>query len=537
MTSHTYVNKQGIKMHPFEQFLEHFTPVFEKKFTNLNKASWILETTGSQDAADLRADLDTELKLLFSDPKVYHNLQEWDRDSTLQDPLLKRQLNVLLRSFKQNQAPQALLEEIAKKEAAFSVSYASFRATLHGKPVTENDIKDILKKETNVGNRQKAWEASKQIGEVAAPQILELVRLRNRLAKHLGYHDFFQMQLDLQEVDRTWLLQTFDDLDRKSASLYDTVIQEIQTALSQRFHVAKKELGPWSFSEPFSQEDPLDSEELDTLVANLDIVTACRLFYEKMGMDVAPILQRSDMFEREGKCQHAFCMHVDRRGDIRTLNNVKSSMRWLETVLHELGHAVYDLYIDPALPWILREPPHMIPTEAMALLAGRQAFRKESLKTLLGDAPEKLLAKAERSLMRRQLIFSRWVFVMTFFESELYRNPDQDLSALWWSLVEKYQKIPRPANRESQCDWATKYHMGLAPVYYFSYLLGETFASAIQEAFQRECGPVPFASPATGRFLRDRLFAPGDRMSWDALVQFVTGERLNPEAWVNEFKG
>ena len=126
-----------------------------------------------------------------------------------------------------------------------------------------------------------------------------------------------------------------------------------------------------------------------------------------MGIDVGTILAKSDMYEREGKNQHAFCMNVDRKNDVRTLNNVESSIKWLETVLHELGHGIYELGFDDSLPWLLREPPHMIPTEAMALLAGRQAYRSESLLELIGPKSEELREKANQSLKRRQLIFSR----------------------------------------------------------------------------------------------------------------------------------
>ena len=126
-----------MKTHSFEQFLAEFVPQAARKSTQLNKASWILETTGSTDAADLKADLDTELRLLFNDPAVYHKLLAWEKDPTLADPLLRRQLNVLVRAFKQNQIPKALLEEIAQKEAALSMSYATFRPKIDGKPVSE----------------------------------------------------------------------------------------------------------------------------------------------------------------------------------------------------------------------------------------------------------------------------------------------------------------------------------------------------------------------------------------------------------------
>ncbi len=524
-------------MHPFERFLQNFIPILEKKLTQANKASWILETTGSQDAADLRSDLDTELKILLSDPVVYRDLLAWNQDPAIKDPLLKRQLNLLLRSFKQNQAPKALLEEISQKEAALAQSYAAFRADFKGKKVSENEIRDILRKEKKVADRKIAWESSKQIGEVLAPQILALVKSRNQLAASLGYSDFFRMQLDLQEVDHSWLLKFLDSFSQESESAYDAIMEEVQNVLSSRYHVPKSELGPWSYSEPFGQEDPLDSEDLDRLVEGVDIAQASIAFYDKMGMDVRSILARSDMYERAGKCQHAFCIHIDKRGDIRTLNNVKSTVKWLETVLHELGHAVYELYFDVRLPWLLKEPPHMIATEAMALLAGRQAYRKNSLLELVGSSVEnkERMDKAEGSLKRRQLIFSRWVFVMTFFESELYRNPDQDLNALWWGLVEKYQKIKAPLNRAGKWDWATKYHIGLAPVYYYSYLLGEMFASMLQEA---SCGGerhFEFASRKTGQFLKEKVFSLGNGMSWSSLVEHAVGKPLGYDIWLKEF--
>ena len=519
--------------HPFENFLETFVPAVAAKSRQANKAVWILETTGAPDAADLKAELDAELRMLFNDRKIYEQLLLWDQDIT--DPLLKRQLNVLVRTFKQNMIPQALLQEIAQKEAALSQTYGAFRPEIDGRKVSENEIRDILKNEENVEKRKRAWEASKEIGNVLAPQILELVALRNRAARSLGYSDYFRMQLDLQEVDEQWLLQTFEEFGACSDQAYNHVIQKICAEQTRRFGVVQAELGPWAWGEPFCQEDPLDSQELDSLVASMDIPAVSRGFYQKMGIEVRPVLERSDMYERPGKNQHAFCINIDRSGDVRTLNNVQNSIRWLETVLHELGHAIYDLGFAQELPWLLKEPPHMITTEAMALIAGRQAYRFESLKHLItASGQEPLMRKAEESLKRRQLIFSRWVLVMTAFESELYRDPAQDLNALWWKLVEKYQKIPAP-RRAGKNDWAAKYHIGLAPVYYFSYLLGEMFASAIENALVKETGSPEIATEKAGRFLQERLFVPGNRMSWSALVEHVSGKPLSAEAWVRQF--
>ncbi len=521
--------------HPFALFLQTFEPEVEKKSSQLNRAAWILETTGSVDAAAIKADLDVELRLLYSDPDAYQNLLAWDRDPQLQDPLLKRQLNVLLRSFKESQIPKDLLEAIAKKEAELSRIYANFRPKVGGKELSENELRELLKTQKDPGMRKNAWEASKEIGLVLAPQILSLVELRNRAAKHLGYSDYFEMQLDLQEVDRPWLLEFLNDLSNRSEEAYTRMLDALDKELCNRFGVEKKDLGPWAWSDPFCQEDPLDTQQIDKLVEGVDIVSSCKNYYEAMGFDVGKILAKSDLYERPGKCQHAFCTHIDRRGDIRTLNNITPSIKWMEVLLHELGHAIYETGFDPQLPWLLRQPPHMIPTEAMALIAGRQAYRKEALAELIGTGKEALIAQAEDSLARRQLIFSRWVLTMTYFESELYRDPAQDLNALWWKLVERFQKISPPSDRSQKADWAAKYHIGLAPVYYFSYLLGELFASAIQESLRQEVGTPNLNTPHSGDFLRERLFAPGNRWKWSELVRSVCGRELSADAWLKEF--
>lgn len=516
-------------------FLKRFIPSVANKNLQLNKALWILETTGSKDASDLKAALDTEYRLLFSDKITYQKLLEWDREP-ITDPILKRQLNVLIRLFKQNAIPEELLKKIAHKEAELLFVYGNFRPELEGKKISDNDIRDLLKKELNPNKRKQAWEASKQIGECLAPKILELVSLRNEAAQSLGHSNYFDLQLELQEVDENWLFTTFNDLATRSDSAYHTVLNEIEQYQSHKFKTPIKELGPWAWNEPFGQEDPVATLELDSLVKECDICEASRKFYLKMGFDVEPIFKRSDMFERQGKNQHAFCINMDRENDVRTLNNVKSSIKWLETVLHEYGHAVYDLGFDKKLPWLLREPPHMIPTEAMALLAGRQAYRTSSLKQLTGNDHDPLLfKKAEQSLLRRQLIFSRWVLVMSHFEKALYTNPKQDLNTLWWKMVEQYQKIQMPKDRKNRCDWAAKYHIALAPVYYFSYLLGEMFASGIEMKLQALNGTIDLASHKAGEFLNHKLFSPGNRCDWSSLAKQVLGHELNADAWLTQF--
>jgi peptidyl-dipeptidase A len=521
----------------FESFLQSFIPRLESKSKQLNQAYWILATTGSSDAADLVGTLSTELSMLFNNAQTYKQLLKWEKEGSITDPILKRQLQLLIYSFKEKSIAENLLKEIAHKEAALSYAHANFRANFQGNNVSENDILEILKKETDPSIRKEAWEASKKVGDFLAPQILELVKLRNEAAKGLGYDNYFQMQLDLQEVDEKALFTLLEEVANQSDVSYQNTIQTIEEIQCKQFSVPGEELGPWAWSEPFGQEDPLDRAELDCLVANTDLVEATRHFYQKMGIEISPILEKSDLWEKQGKNQHAFCINIDRNADIRTLENLKPTLKWLETILHEFGHAIYEQGFESTLPWLLKQPPHMITTEAMALMAGRRAYLSNSLKRLSSyiTSQDSLIEKAQESLSRRQLIFSRWVLVMTYFERELYRNPDQDLNALWWNLVSKYQKIRAPQDRIGTSDWAAKYHIGLAPVYYYSYLLGELFASCMEESLQKVTGSPSLETPEAGKFLQEKLFAPGNRMNWSDLIEHVLGKPLSSEAWIREF--
>ena len=124
----------------------------------------------------------------------------------------------------------------------------------------------------------------------------------------------------------------------------------------------------------------------------------------------------------------------------------------------------------------------------------------------------------------------------------MYENLDQDLNKLWWDLVEKYQLVRRPPNRNTP-DYAAKIHIVSAPVYYHNYMMGELFASQVHHAIAREVyanadpATVIYAgNPAVGAFLKKKVFDPGRTLPWDDLTEFATGAKLNAKAFAADFK-
>jgi peptidyl-dipeptidase A len=123
---------------------------------------------------------------------------------------------------------------------------------------------------------------------------------------------------------------------------------------------------------------------------------------------------------------------------------------------------------------------------------------------------------------------------MVFFERALYADPDQDLNTLWWDLVERFQRVPRPEGRNAP-DWACKLHVALAPVYYQNYLLGDLMASQLDSHLQSTVAPRWFDDPRTSRVLMDGLFLQGAVRPWNEALTHLTGSPLDPAHYVDQF--
>jgi len=272
-----------------------------------------------------------------------------------------------------------------------------------------------------------------------------------------------------------------------------------------------------------------------------DVVEKAIEFYKKIGFDVKDILEKSDLYEKPGKYQHACCIHIDNSGDVRIIQNTKNDEKWMDTTLHELGHGIYEKNFDSKLPFLLRDSAHIFVTEAIALLFGRNSKNSNFIRNYCKvdkDKIKKINTLGIKQLRLREIIFSRWCLVMYNFEKELYKNPSQDLNKLWWNLVKKYQRLGFYRNMP---DWASKIHIVGAPVYYHNYMLGELLASQIQNYIvknilkQEDVKNPDYNEKNVGEFLKENLFRYGQKYRWDAVIKILTKEELSPKYFIKEF--
>lgn len=503
------------------------------------------ESSVSGKAEDYRrsADLQVKLRKLHADPAAFTRLKAWRAENKIQDPLLQRQLELLYLAYLGNQLPEAKLTELVNRQTEIEKTFNTFRATIDGKTCSDNELQAILAGSKDPAALAKAWTASKEIGRQVAPAIIELVTMRNAAAKDLGFPNFQVMQLALGEQDPAAIEKLFDELDTLTRADYVQVKQEVDAFLAKRLGLAPRDLRPWHYQDRFFQEAPkIYAVDLDASLAGRDLVKLAEHYYAGIGLPIGDILARSDLFEKPGKYQHAFCTDIDRRGDVRILCSLKPTAYWMNTILHEAGHGVYSKFNDAALPWLLRDSAHAFTTEAIANLFGRFASSPawlQAMGVITAADRARLEIPLARTLRLEQLVFSRWSQVMFRFEKSLYENPTQDLNRLWWDLVERYQLLTRPAGR-NEPDWAAKIHVALYPAYYHNYLLGQLLASQLHHhltttVLADKNSPSFVGQAAAGRFLVERVFKPGMRHPWSEMIERATGEKLTPKYYAQQF--
>ena len=498
---------------------------FERLETKFHDAYWESQIDATPARDQRRAELELELRRVKGDPGALARVNE-ALEEEIHEPLLRRQLEVLRLSLTGNQMSDEQRSALVELSTSVESTFASYRPVLNDKVVSDNEVEKILGSSEDQDLRRRAWEASKEIGGRVADQVRELARLRNDVARDLGFGDYYSFALGLQEMDEEWLFGLLADLEHMT----DEPFGRWKTSLDESLRIEFKteNLYPWHYGDPFFQNLPAhDKIDVCDLIQDDDAVELAERTFKAWDIDLSGVMQKSDLFPRDRKCQHAFCLHVDRADDVRILANVVPGERWIEVMLHESGHASYDVSIDPDLPYPLRRAAHTFVTEAIAILAGRLVRDPDWLTAIARADPgrvDEVRADLAASACAQSLLFMRWGLVVVHFERALYADPEGDLDTLWWDLVERFQLVARPPRREA-ADWAAKIHVAAAPVYYQNYLLGEMLASQLERTCRDQTGGL-VGRPEVGDFLKDRVFRLGSSRRWDTLIEHATGRPL-----------
>jgi peptidyl-dipeptidase A len=540
------VKKEGNMDADFKEFAKQTEQKLATAYTGNALAYWNASLKSNDENWAKVVEADKKMNDLLSDSTTFNKLKDFKESGNIANDTLKRQLDVMYLSFLAKQIDKEKLNKLSEMQSAIENKYAQFRAEINGKKYSDNEVEEILKTSADNKELENIWKAHKEIGPLVKDDIIALVKLRNEIAKELGYDNYHTMSLQLSQQEPAEIDKLFDELDELTRNAFAELKTDIDTKLSTKYQISPDDMMPWHYQNRYFQEAPKIYEiDLDTYYEEQNIEELSINYFNSLGLEVNDIYANSDLYEKEGKNQHAYCINIDRnKKDVRMLCNLVPNTRWMETMLHETGHAVYEKYYNDNLPWTLKEPAHIFATEAIAMLFGRLPNNPQWMQDMLSisdEDKEKIAPIAHQTLKLQQLVFSRWAQVMYRFEKGMYANPEQDLNKLWWDLVEKYQMVKMPEGRDMP-DWATKIHVATVPCYYHNYLLGELLASQLQDYIVtnvcKKDANAYFSfkdNKEVGNYLKEKVFSVGSLYKWNDMIEKATGEKLTAKYYAKQF--
>jgi peptidyl-dipeptidase A len=217
-------------------------------------------------------------------------------------------------------------------------------------------------------------------------------------------------------------------------------------------------------------------------------------------------------------------------------------MDGMRKIMHLCGHASHYKNISDDIPYLLKDP-NAVVAEGVSSFFENMTTNNRWLKTefdidSIHNREYQLLCM---HLMQVDRLFRmRRLLVKSIFEREIYRNPDQNLGALWYRMNEEYLGI-HPPDDQNSTDWATNSYFTSFSCSVHNFVLADIFASQLQHYIEKEIltenNSTYQNSAAVGNFLVTRIYKYGDLLPWRQLIGKATGEPLNPQYFANYLNG
>lgn len=491
----------------------------------LNEWNYITNSTKANEKRILESGAKVDASGIYDDYVEFSKIKR-----KISDPkLLKMYRKVCSKYFHPNVSADALNKQQMKTESIV----CNYRARVNGKVYSDGELLTMLETETDSNKLKQLYTARKvKNGDLVAPELIKLVRLRNRYAHKLGYSDYFAYQLEKSfGIKESKLFKLMDYIDKNTSDIYKTISDKENQKLAEVFGVSPEKLQPWHYY--FSLiSDP--EKQLDKCFKNADDVTkAAFSMYKKMGWDIKSMPFTFDLFPHKHKKQNGYTISVDCNKDVRILTNIVPSMRSHVELMHELGHGVYHMGISDHLPYMEREFPSKVMTESVSMMMETIAAREEAYPKYL-TVPKELAGQLSLWQTKQSLHITRLCLLLVDFEKQMYANPNQDLPKLWYKLNNKYFNRPIPKKLDNR--WASeRVHIVSNPVYYQNYLRAEIMASQIYDAASAKLGKLT-ENPNTAEFFRKNIFRYGSSLTEEQILKKLTGKGLDAAAFCKQFE-
>lgn len=347
--------------------------------------------------------------------------------------------------------------------------------------------------------------------------------LRQQIARNAGFTNY--RDFGHQEKDR------FDYTPADCETFHAAIEASVVPALARRYERRRQTLGvetlrPWD-----TGPDPLGRPALRPFGDVDELIERGRAVFRQVDPDLGGYFATMadegllDLDSRTGKAPGGYCTGLDYRRRPFIFMNCSGVPTDVDTLLHEVGHAVHS-FEAYRLPLVFHQEPDAEMSEvasmAMELLAAPYLAREDG-----GYYPADDARRARIAHLERILSVLPWIATVDAFQSWLYTSGDghdrDARDAAWLHIAGRFDPVVdwRGLDAERTAGWYRQLHIFLYPLYYVEYGIAQLGALQVwRNSMRDQAGAVATYREALAlgntRPLPELFAAAGARLAFDA---------------------
>ena len=405
----------------------------------------------------------------------------------------------------------------------------------------------LMRTDPDAARRKAAFEGLRSIEDfVLGTNFLEIVKMRNRLGRSLGYEDYYDWRVSVTErMSKRELFAILDDLAARTAPRMKAELAAFEKAKGPG------SLDPWNFL--YLRAGEL-TRELDPYFGFAPALERWGRSFAALGVKYRGATLTLDLVDRKGKYENGF-MHGPGPGFFDaghwrparinfTANAVPgqpgSGLRAAETLFHEGGHAAHFSNILSDAPCFAQEfaPTSIAYAETQSMfmdsLLGDADWRSRYATDRNGKAmPLELIEKAIREEQPFRGFEVRAMLTIPFAERAMYELPDDQLTPE--RVLAEFRRVERELQGLSsgvRPVLAVPHLLaGESSAYYHAYVLAKMAVYQTRDFFRARDGHL-CDNGRVGPDVAKHYWAPGNAVSFQDTLVSLTGKKLSADALV-----
>ncbi len=441
---------------------------------------------------------DYQAAFSFFISKILPHLEQYENtlnkkliESPAVNDLPKEPYHILIRSvkkqieiFRKENIP--LLAEMRQMEQEYGNIISKLTVSHQGKELTLQQASNFL----HDPNRNIRQEIFQKINEqrLSVKNTLDdlytnLIRIRTKIARNAGYDNYRDYKFD--EMGR------FDYTVSDCEIFHSSVKNEVVPLVSAMHQQRKKQLGldllkPWDLEVDTSGKPPLHPyRDINDLIDN---TVTC---FSKLDIEFGEFLKTMkkmghlDLISRKNKAPGGFNYPLYKTGVPFIFGNFTNSLRDLETMVHEGGHAIHS-FLTKDLPLIEFKE---FPSEVAELASmSMELLSMAHWDLFFQDTDD--LKRAKYTQLEGVLKVLPWVMTIDKFQHWIYTNPEHTVSereTQWLKIYEEFHPYGTvdwsDLDKEKAIIWQKQLHLFEVPFYYIEYGFSQLGAIAVWKNF------------------------------------------------------